>query len=82
MIKKKKERIEALPPWEDLVASGLAKLGYELVEKMIVTPSGSSIDFAMQHEGQHIGVEVKTRNLEPDDLRGTIDTRSKLCSAR
>lgn len=75
---KKKERIDGLLPWEEVVASGLSELGYELVENMAVTPSGTSIDFVMEHEGQLIGVEVKSRNVEPDDLKGTLDARSRL----
>jgi len=78
MVKKKRERIEPLPPLEEVVASGLEKLGYEIDERMAVTPSGSSIDFVMQHEGQKIGVEVKNRNVDPDDLKGTIVTRANL----
>jgi len=78
MVKESKERIEATPPWEHIVASGLAKLGYKEVESMTVTPSGSSIDLLMQYEGQLIGVEVKARAVEPEDLRGAIDVRSSL----
>ena len=75
---KKKEKTDVLLPWEEIVASGLSELGYNLVENMTVAPSGTSIDFVMEHEGQLIGVEVKTRNVEPDDLKGTLDTRSAL----
>ena len=77
-VKKKEKRIEPLPPWEEVVASGLSKLGYELIENMTVAPSGSSIDFVMRDKDQLIGVEVKAGHVEPDDLRGAIDTRSNL----
>jgi len=76
--RKERERIEFLPPWEEIVSSGLSRLGYEEIENMTATPSGSSIDFVMRDKDQIIGVEVKTRPVTPDDLRGTIDTRSRL----
>lgn len=74
----KEKGIEPIPSLEEVISSGLRELGYKLLESNVVTPSGSSIDFIMQHEGQPIGVEVRARNVEPDDLKGTIDTRSKL----
>jgi len=67
-----------IPSFEDVVASGLEKLGYELVESMTTTPSGSSVDFVVQHEGRLIGVEVKNRKTGLDDLKEIIDARSKL----
>ena len=64
-----------VPSLEETVASGLEKLGYEFVESMTVTPSGSSIDFVVQREGQLIGIEVKNRRIRLNDLRVILNAK-------
>lgn len=67
-----------IPSLEEIIVSGLEKLGYKLVERMTTAPSGSSIDFVVQHEDQIIGVEVKNRKIGLDDLREIIAAKSRL----
>ena len=75
-------RLELLPsstlPLELIVADTLQDIGYEMVESNLSIPSGSQIDFVMKRNGKSYGVEVKSRKVELDDLRGAIDVRSNV----
>lgn len=66
------DHIKPIQPLEDIVASGLSRLGYQLVDRMNATPSGLSVDFVVKQKDKLIGVEVKNRKVDVDDLKNTI----------
>lgn len=61
-----------------VVASGFENLGYVMVENMNTTPSGSSVDLVMKRGDSLVGVEVKSTNINPEDLKDAIDKRSAM----